>query len=367
MPSPKASARLTVDLDALAANHRLLAREARGAEVAPVVKADGYGMGAAKAACRLWAEGARTFFTARPGGGEALRQALGPDRPATIYVLDGCADGWAERLHAADLVPVLNSLAQIEAWRAFAAGRGALRAALHVDTGMNRLGIRPEEAEALVGARDRLDGLTVDLVMSHLACAADPEHPMNARQAGRFREVARLFPNARASLANSAGIFLGEDFLFDLVRPGIALYGGGPREKPDPRIAAVGTVEAEIVQVRSVPPGETVGYGATWTAERPTRVAILAAGYADGVLRACSSPHGKVWFDGALRPIVGRVSMDLIAVDVTGSDQARPGEWVELFGPNLPVDDAAEAAGTLAYELLTRLGPRLDRIYLGEA
>jgi alanine racemase len=365
MPAPQASARLLVDLDALAANYRLIAREARGAEVAPVVKADGYGLGAAVAARRLWAEGARSFFTARPGGGEALRAALGPEREATIYVLDGCPDGWAERMQAADLVPVLNSLAQVAAWGAAAAAGGPGRAALHVDTGMNRLGLRPEEAQARVDAPDRLRGLEITMVMSHLACASDPAHPMNARQAETFRSVARLFPEARASLANSAGVFLGEEYRFDLVRPGIALYGGGPQERPDPRIAPVATLEAEIMQVRTVPPGETVGYGATWTAERPTRAAVIAVGYADGVLRSASSPHGRVFFDGALRPVLGRVSMDLVAVDVTGSEAAAPGAWVQLFGPDLPIDDAAATAGTLAYELLTRLGPRLDRIYRG--
>jgi len=354
--------RLIVDLDALAANHALLRNEARGAEVAPVVKADGYGLGAAEVARRLWAEGARTFFTARIAGGEALRRELGSDRPAVIYVLDGCPDGAAPRLEAASLTPVLNSVAQVEAWRAQASGGARLKAAIHIDTGMNRLGLRVEEAEALALSPDRLAGIEVSLVMSHLACGPDPAHPMNSVQRDRFREARRLFPDAPASLAASSGTFLGEDYLFDLVRPGVTLYGGGPRERPDPRVKAVATLEADVLQIRTVPPGESVGYGATWTAERPTRVAILAAGYADGVLRANSSPNGQASVGGERRPVLGRVSMDLIAVDVTDVAAAL-GDPVQLFGPELPVDEAAAAAGTLAYELLTRVGSRVPRAY----
>lgn len=358
-----ATARLTVDLDALAANYRLLVDHAGRATVAPVVKADGYGLGAGPVARRLWAEGARTFFTARVSGGEHLREHLGSERSATIYVLDGCADGMAPRLHAAELIPVLSSVAQVAAWQAFSRGRGRLQAALHVDTGMNRLGLRAEELEALALSPDRLDGLDVGLVISHLACGGDPAHPMNRRQRDRFAEAAALFPDAQASLAASGGSFLGEDYLFDLTRPGITLYGGGPEERHDPRVKPVATLEAEILQVRNVPPGETVGYGAGWTATRPTRAATVGIGYADGVLRA-NSPNGSVWFAGAERPLLGRVSMDLMTVDVTGCE-ARPGDLVELFGPNLPVDTAAARAGTIAYELLTRIGPRVERRYLG--
>ncbi|MBC6983002.1 alanine racemase [Caulobacter sp. 17J80-11] len=364
MPYAPATARLTVDLDALAANYRLLVGQSGRAEVAPVVKADGYGMGAAPVARRLWAEGARTFFTARVAGGEHLREFLGPDRPATIYVLDGCPDAQAARLHAADLIPVLSSVAQAAAWQAYSRGIGVLPAALHVDTGMNRLGVRPEELEAMALSPDRLAGLDVRMVMSHLACGGEPGNPMNRRQRDRFAEAAALFPNARASLANSGGSFLGDDYLFDLTRPGVTLYGGGPEERFDPRVKAVATLEAEILQVRAVPPGETVGYGGGWAATRPTRAATVGIGYADGVLRA-NSPNGSVWFAGAERPLLGRVSMDLMTVDVTGCDDARPGERVELFGAQLPVDTAAARAGTIAYELLTRIGPRVERRYLG--
>jgi alanine racemase len=361
MSSPRSTARLTVDLDALANNYRLLDRTAGSAEVAPVVKADGYGLGALEAAQRLRKEGARRFFTARLGGGEALRARLGPE--PVIYVLDGCTNAEAaRRLRAADLVPALSSLEQIEIYRAEASGGGRLKAVLHVDTGMNRLGLRPEQAADLAARPGALAGLELDLVMSHLACASEPAHPMNARQLAAFREVRALFPDVRASLANSGGTFLGPDYAFDLVRPGIVLYGGGPEERPDPRVQPVATLEAEILQVRTAEPGETVGYGASYTAPDRRTLAVIGIGYADGVLRA-HFDRRAVWFDGALRPFAGRVSMDLTTIDVTGSAAARPGALVELFGRHRLVDDAAADAGTLAYELLTRVGPRVDRFW----
>jgi alanine racemase len=341
-------ARITIDLDALAHNHAVLRDAAHGAEVAPVVKANGYGLGAQQVAYRLWDEGAKTFYVARVFEGEALRRVF-PE--AVIYLFDGYLDG--ARLEAANLRPVLNSREQVDAWRTERAG---LPAALHVDTGMNRLGVRVEEAETLAD-------LPVELVISHLACAPEPDHPLNALQAERFAYVAGLFPNARKSLANSAGIFLGAAFRFDQVRPGISLYGGGPRERPDPRIRPVATFEAPILQVRHVPTGESIGYGATFVAEHPTQVATVAAGYADGVLRS-THPRGRAFVAGESRPILGRISMDLIAVDVTGLT-ARPGDPVALLGPNILLDDAAAAAGTTAYELLTRLSARAERVYRG--
>ncbi|MBO9709961.1 MAG: alanine racemase [Caulobacter sp.] len=353
------TSRLTLDLDALAANHAVLKAAAGGTEIAPAVKADAYGLGAGLVADRLWAEGARTFYVARLSEGVALRRALG-DRSATIHLLDGVTPGSAPTIEAAGLVPVLNSLPQVEAWNAHARGR-TLDAVLHVDTGMNRLGLRLEEAQVLVGAMDRLKFLNITQVMSHLACASEPDHPLNARQLARFAEAAALFPNARHSLANSAGIFLGGDYHFDQCRPGISLYGGGPLDAPDARIKTVVTLEASILQTRVVPRGESIGYGATFTATDTTRIAIVAVGYADGVPRA-AHPKGKVWFDGARRPILGRVSMDLLAVDVTDCDAARPGAMMQIIGPDLPLDEAAAAAGTTAYELLTRIAPRAERV-----
>lgn len=341
-------ARLTIDLDALARNYATL-RDQAGVQAAPAIKADGYGVGALEAGLRLWREGARSFHVARLAEGEALRGVLG-DRDATIYVLDGPTPGSQDRLRTARLTPVINSLDQAKAWDG--------PAAIHIDTGMNRLGLTLDEAATLTGRPD------VALVMSHLACAGQPDHPMNALQLARFREARALFPAAPASLASSGGIFLGRDYAFDQVRPGISLFGGGPHDRPDARIATVATLEAAILQVRTVPAGETIGYGGAFTAERDLRVAILAAGYADGVPWT-SHPKGAVWFAGARRRMLGRVSMDMIAVDVTGCDEAQPGAMVEIIGPNLPVDEAARAAGTTAYELLTRLSPRAERCYVG--
>ncbi|GAA0635239.1 alanine racemase [Brevundimonas lenta] len=345
MPSP---ATLTIDLNALAANFHAL-QAAGGAPVHPVVKADSYGLGAAACAKRLMTEGARTFFVARASEGTALRAALG-DEPV-IYVLDGCAAGRAARLRAANLRPVINTAAQLAEWNE--AGGGAC--GLQIDTGMNRLGFRPDDAP------EAFEGLA--LVLSHLACADDPAEPMNARQRDAFAEVSKRYPGTVRSFANSGGAFLGPDYAFDALRPGICMYGGGPEGRPDARIAPVATLTAEVLQVRDVPAGETVGYSRGFQAGGPTRIATCATGYADGVLRAYS-PKGLAFAGGALRPIVGRVSMDVCAVDVTGLDVAV-GDRVELFGPNRMLDDAAAAAGTIAYELLTSITARVPRIYVG--
>jgi alanine racemase len=359
------SARLTIDLDALAQNYATLRAEAAGAEAAPVVKANGYGMGATPVARRLWAEGARSFFVARTAEGEALRMGLGPDRPAVIYVLDGFVAGTGPRLAAAAMAPVLSSPSQIEAAAAFAASQSQpLPVALQVDTGMNRQGLTLAQAEALAEAPNRLAGLELGLVMSHLGSATEPADPRNRDQQERFARVSRLFPQVRASFAASAGIMLGPDYRFDVVRPGISLYGGGPEERPDPRLRAVATFEAPILYVRDVEAGEMIGYGAAMVVDRPTRVAIVAAGYADGLIRAAKG-RSYGWFAGARRRVL-IVAMDMIALDI-GEAEASPGDWVELLGPNVPIDDLAAAAGTVAHECLVRLGGRAERIYLGEA
>jgi alanine racemase len=344
MPSP---AVLSVDLSALARNFHTL-QALTGAPVHPVVKADGYGLGANACATRLMAEGARTFFVARAAEGAALRTTLGSE--AVIYVLDGCHDDAAAQLKAADLRPVLNQPRQLRAWRE--AGGGAC--GLQIDTGMNRLGFRPEDAP------EAFDDLT--LVMSHLACADEPGQPMNRRQRDAFAAAAERYPGVIRSFANSGGCFLGRDYAFDAVRPGICLYGGGPEGRPDARITAVATLSAEVLQVRDVPAGESIGYSRGFVAEGPVRVATVAAGYADGLLRAYS-PRGAAWAAGETRPLLGRVSMDVCAVDVTGLDVAV-GDSVELFGANRLLDDAAAAAGTISYELLTSITARAPRRYV---
>jgi alanine racemase len=237
-------------------------------------------------------------------------------------------------------------------------------AALHVDTGMNRQGVTPEEAHALAQSTDRLRGLDLELVMSHLGSAPDPADPYNAEQLARFEAVRPLFPEARASLAASAGVFLGADYRFDLVRPGVSLYGGGPLERPDPRLKPVARLSAPILDIRNVRAGARIGYGSGVVAERAARLAVVAAGYTDGVIRA-SRGDGCAWFAGARRRLVV-VNMDILVIEL-GEAAAQVGDEVELLGPNAPLDELAAAAGTVAHEVLVRLSRRAQRTYLGEA
>lgn len=358
-----AAARLTIDLDALAHNYAVLRREAAGAEVAPVLKADGYGLGAGPVGARLWEEGARTFFVARLSEGEALRAALTPDRPAAIHVLDGFTDGSAPRLTAAQLTPALCTLPQVAAAQAWAQGSARpFQCTLHIDTGMNRQGLTADETQALVQATDRLRGLEIGLVMSHLGSAENPQNPRNGNQLLRFLEVRSWFPLARASLSASAGTFLGADYRFDLVRPGVSLFGGGPSERPDDRLKAVATLTAPIADVRNLRPGDILGYGDSVRIATPTRVAVVGAGYADGIIRA-GKAGGYAWFAGARRRVL-IVTMDLLVIEL-GDVDAAPGDRVELLGPNALLDDQAAAAGSVAHEVLVRLSRRAERVYVG--
>jgi alanine racemase len=343
-----ATATLNVDLSAIAHNFHAL-EAASGVPVHPVVKSDSYGLGAIPIARRLMAEGARTFFVARLTEGIALRVALGPE--PTIYVLDGCVADTARLLKAEDLRPVLNHGEQLANWRA----AGSAPCGLQIDTGMNRLGFRVEDAP------EPFDGL--GMVMSHIACADEPTQPMNRRQRDTFAAAGARYPGTLKSFSNSGGCFLGPDYAFDAVRPGICLYGGGPEGRPDDRIKAVATFSADVLQVREVPAGESIGYSRGFMASTSVRVATCGAGYADGIPRS-QCPEGLVWVAGTLRPILGRVSMDVIAVDVSGLDVVE-GDRVELFGSNRALDDAAKAAGTISYELLTSVTGRVPRLYEG--
>lgn len=335
---PTRLARLLVDHAAIADNWRYFAKLA---PAAAVVKADAYGLGAADASLALAQAGARSFFAATSAEALEVRQALGAG--PQIFVLNGPTEEDAEAMRAAELIPVLNSLAQIALWNA----RGPM--ALHIDTGMNRLGIGPEElGEACVAMK----GATLTLVMSHLACAADIAHPMNAAQRTRFIDAASLFPKAPLSLASTAGALIGPDYRFDLIRPGIGLYGAGGLDADNPALSTVATIEAPILQVRDVEPGESFGYGATFAATNKLRAATVALGYADGYLRSLSG-RGYGVLAGAKCAILGRVSMDLIILDVTGSAEAREGAMVEFLGPNARLDDIAALAGTAPYEVLT--------------
>jgi len=288
-------------------------------------------------------------------------------------VLDGLLSGAEAHYSGFDLRPVLSSLAEVEEWAAFCRRAGRhLPAAIHIDTGINRLGMAEDEVRALARRMEPLKAFDLTLVMSHLACADDPASPKNPAQREKFDRLRALLPPAKASLANSGGVFLDAGYHYDLVRPGIALYGGRALEgRPNP-MRTVAHLAARILQVREVPAGETVGYGAIWKVDHPARIATIACGYADGFLRALSNPTGKPGAVGYIGdypvPVVGRVSMDLITVDVTGVPQAlaRRGGWVEVMGDRVSLDDLTDRAGTIGYELLSRLSRRVHRVYTGQ-
>jgi len=361
---------LTVDLDAIARNFRMLADRVQPAECAAVVKADAYGLGAAEVAPALVRAECHNFFVAQLGEGVALRRTLRRVKSnATIYVLSGLMENERALFEANGLVPCLNDLGQLENWTAFCRARGQkLPCALHIDTGMNRLGLPPAELDQLADDPKRLVGVELWLIMSHLACADETDHPMNRRQLGRFRAALDRLPHCRASLAASSGIFLGREFLFNTVRPGVALYGANPTPGAPNPMAQVIRLQGRILQVRDVDRGETVGYGATHRFTRPRRIATVSVGYADGFLRSLSN-RGSAAMGGVTAPIVGRVSMDLLTLDVSAAppESARPGAMVELIGPSRSIDDVAAEAGTIPYEILTALGPRYERHYTGGA
>lgn len=368
-PEDLAGAVLTIDLVAVKENWRRLKAKAGRADCGAAVKGNAYGLGITPVARALWEAGCRSYFVARPKEGEELRAIL---PGATIYVLDGLFAGQAEFYAKLELRPALITLAEAREWAAFGRVYGRkLPCAIHVDTGINRLGFSIAELDALLEDRFTLEGLNVSLVMSHLACADDPPHPLNARQAQAFRAVRAKFPGVPASLANSSGIFLGDDFTHDLVRPGIALYGGNPTLNVANPMHAVAILEGAVMQLRDVGAGDTVGYSATWQARHPARIAILGAGYKDGVPRTLSSRQqdgpAQVFINGQRCPIIGRVSMDMMAIDVTALPEGSVtrGTRAEILGRNIPIDEAASWAGTISYELLTRLGSRYARLYTG--
>ncbi|HWI26690.1 MAG TPA: alanine racemase [Stellaceae bacterium] len=361
----RAGAVLEVDLAAIVENwRRLAARLAPGASCAAVVKADAYGLGMARVAPRLAAAGCRLFFVATIDEGIALRRVL---PGIEIAVLGGFLPGTGGEFTRTRLIPVLNSADEIDAWRANPRTR-AFPAMIHVDTGMARLGLARDELAALAGAPERLAGLQLRAVLSHLACAEDAGARQNSEQLAAFRAALGLLPQAPASLAAGSGIFLGPDYHFAFVRPGAALYGVNPLPgRPNP-MAQVVRLKGRILQVRDIDTGMTVGYGATHRMERPGRIATVAVGYADGWLRS-GSHRGSAGIAGRRVPVVGRISMDLLTLDVTGIDPAlaRPGNFVDLMDDTYGVDEVAAAAGTIGYEILTALGQRYHRIYRGEA
>jgi alanine racemase len=362
----RAAATLCVDLSALVANWRLLAARAPGADCAAVVKADAYGIGLEPAARALAAAGCRTFFVATAGEGERLR---GVAPRAIVYVLEGLPRGGAFPLAAARLRPVLASLEEIGEWSEFGRSIGRrLPAALQLDTGMNRLGLSPREAgAAAAAARD----IELTLVMSHFVCAQWSDDARNARQIAGFEEALRFFPGAPASLSNSSGIFLVQKPHYDLLRPGYALYGGNPTPCAPNPMRPVVRLEASVLAVRHIEVGETVGYDGVWTAARPTRLATLGLGYGDGLPAGASSIPGRAGAEaiiGGYRcPLVGRVSMDFVMLDVTDIPETavHRGATAEILGETIGVDELAARSGTIGYEILTRLGRRYERRYIG--
>jgi len=365
-PALEAGGILTVDLAAIEANWRLLGRRATLAECAAVVKGDGYGCGLEPVAKALARAGCKAFFVADLAEARRARVAA-PD--AAIYVLNGVLPGTAAAFADVRARPVIGSLVELAEWDAFCSThRWHGGAALHVDTGMNRLGISMEEAAALA-PRIRAENHGITLLMSHFACAEIPDHPLNARQIAAFREVRLLYRGIPASLANSSGIFLSDKAHCDMVRPGVALYGVNPTPGRANPMQHVVKLQAHIVQVRTVAKGETVGYDAVWTARHTSRIAVVAAGYADGLPRALSSTNSTPGADaivaGQRCPFAGRISMDLLAIDISELPEGavRRGDLVTLIGWPITVDTIASIAGTIGYEILTRLGHRYHRVY----
>lgn len=365
---PEATGLITIDLDALQDNWRALAKFVAPATCAGVVKADAYGLGASEIIPALALAGCGTFFIATPEEGRMARQ-LAPD--ARLFALDGLLSGAASLLLAADVTPVLSSLDEIEEWAAQAAKRGApVPAALQIDSGLNRLGLSEADVKALSTRSDLLAALDIRLIMSHLACADDPADPHNEVQRAAFDLRRAMLPPAPASLAASDGLMLGHAYHYDLVRPGYALYGGQAFGGGATPVNPVVMLKARILQVRTLAAGDSVGYSASWQASRPTRLAVVAAGYADGLARALSASSGEtggsVLVAGQIAPIVGRVSMDLITIDITDIEgRVARGDLVTLIGPGLTIESLGRAAGTIGYEVLTRLGPRFVRSYTG--
>lgn len=348
--------RLIIDLAVIQRNYARIRELAPNAEAGAVVKANGYGLGATQIIPALADAGCRNFYVAHTSEGREAREALA-GRPANIYVFNGFWPSELPALRSAELFPVINELAQLEQLRRLAPD---LPCAIHFDTGMSRLGLDEAETQALMADPARLDAIDVRQVMSHLACADEPDHPLNARQRDRFTRIRTAFPGIPASLSNSAGVLLGESYHFDVLRPGLALFGGVPAPGHASPFEPAVTIDAPILQIRELKPGDTIGYGATYTANETRRIATVAAGYADGLLRSFGNGgYGRI--QEVRVPIVGRVSMDLIGVDVTEAGPVKPGDPVCFLGS--AIEDMADSAATISYEFLVRLGLRFHRIY----
>ena len=360
-----APTRLTISRAAVAANYLLLTQQAHGKQVAAVVKANAYGLGVTQIAPALQSAGCNFFYVAHMDEAIQLRGIVGPE--PKIAVLHGIAAPDFAVAAEYRLIPVLSTLDAIHAWHDCAQrNEQTLPVIIQLDTGMNRLGLGKDDVDQLLTHLDWLGGLKILYWLSHLACADEPAHPLNAQQMHQFTQFLIKLPLAPLSFANSSGIFLGSSYHFDQVRPGCALYGINPTpEKPNPMRPVV-TLEAPIMQLRDLTPWITVGYGASWRSKRLGKAATLPVGYADGFIRSLSN-GGLTYCSGHPAPIIGRVSMDLLVIDVTDVPDAhrQTGAMVELIGPHQDADALAKAAGTIGYEILTQLGSRYQRVYEG--
>lgn len=358
---------LEIDLAALQDNWHLFNEMAGSAECGAAVKADAYGFGVAQVAPALWKAGCRTYFVAITAEALELRAIL-PE--AAIYLLNGLAPGTASILHENRIRPSLCSLEEVREWAAYCASAGVrLPAALHIESGINRLGLTADDVDTLASDQSPFEAFELCLVMSHLASGDDPDAPSNPQQIAGFDRLRAKLPAATASLANSPGTLLGSDYHYDLVRPGVGLYGGNPAASTPSPVKPVAHLTSRLVQIRNVSKGQGVGYGGSWIAERDSRIAVIPVGYADGYRRSLSFdpalPSAEVWIGGHFAPLVGRVSMDMITVDVTDLPEhvAMRGAEVELMGAHVTADDLAARAGTIPYEIFTGLGSRFARVY----
>ncbi|WP_084396820.1 alanine racemase [Henriciella aquimarina] len=347
--------RARIHLDNIVANWRAIGALTPDSETGAVVKANAYGHGAVPVGKALFEAGCRTFFVAYAEEGAELRASVGPE--AVILVFNGAAGNDRTIVRETRLTPVINSLPALRDWLSY---DDTTSYAVHLDTGMNRLGIRAENVPEMI---DMSRTHPPAHIMSHLVDSDVADHPLNTRQLYSFRDLAEPLTTARKSLANTGGCFIGQMYGFDVTRPGIGLYGGGPTPPAGTAIRPGMTLEAPILTVQTVQPGETVGYGAEWTFQTVRTLATVALGYGDGFLRSASN-HGVASLGGTPCPIVGRVSMDLTTIDVTAAGGlAKPGAFAQFIGPEILLEDQAKRAGSVGYELVTGLGHRVTRIY----
>ncbi|MBB4953548.1 alanine racemase [Agrobacterium vitis] len=364
IPAAALSGHLVIDLKALVRNYQTLAAQVSPAEAAAVVKADAYGLGASEVAPALRAAGCRKFFVAHLQEAASLKAYL--QNGASIFILNGLLPGGEHFAASQGFIPVLNSLEQIANWQATAQSLGkTLPAILQFDTGMSRLGLAPQEREQLINSPSLLDGLDIHYVMSHLASADDSASDQNADQQAVMQAIAEQFSTIPVCFANSGGIFMDKAFHGALARPGIALYGGVPSDKAGDAIHPVVRLNVRVVQTRTVPAETRVGYGGTYITRSETRLATIAAGYADGLPRSLSD-RGAAYYGDVRLPIVGRVSMDSLTIDISAlpADSLTLGSMVELIGPHQSLEEIAASADTISWEILTRLGHRYQREYI---